>query len=336
MAIIQLASRFVLTAASCYRNVKWRFCSSPSGYESVGHIVHLNLREEHQPYKNVIGVVLLDKLKPRIRTIVNKTESTGGPYRTFAMEVLAGDPTTETSLRENGCTFHLDFSKVYWNSRLDTEHGRIVNSLKSNDILADAFCGIGPFALPAFIQRKCKVYANDLNPMSVEYLKVNAKANGVSIDPGSGFNVSCSCARDFLRNIVRDKHIPITRVVMNFPSGAPEFLDIFCGLYGGLEDMKLPMPIVNCYCFVRGDDWEADAKMRVQDVFEAHSDTDYKSMDLTVEVREVRDVAPKKRHVCLTFKLPEAVAFGTRTNASQQRIQRDCSPSSKRPRLAAT
>jgi tRNA (guanine37-N1)-methyltransferase len=296
----------------------------------------LNLREEQRPYKNTIGAVLLDKLKPRIRTIVNKTESTGGPYRTFAMEVLAGDPTTETSLRENGCTFQLDFSKVYWNSRLDTEHGRIVNSLKSDDILADAFCGIGPFALPAFIKRKCMVYANDLNPASVEYLKVNAKANGVSIDPGSGFNVSCSCAREFLRHIVRDEHIPITRVVMNFPSGAPEFLDTFCGLYGGLEGKKLPMPIVNCYCFVRGDDWIADARKRVHDVFETYSHADYKSLDLAIEVREVRDVAPKKRHVCLTFKLPEAIAFGKRTNAPQSRSEREISPSPKRARFTAT
>uniref|UniRef100_A0A7S1XBX1 SAM-dependent methyltransferase TRM5/TYW2-type domain-containing protein n=1 Tax=Compsopogon caeruleus TaxID=31354 RepID=A0A7S1XBX1_9RHOD len=49
----------------------------PTSFESVGHIVHLNLRDEHEPYKAVIGQVLLDKVKGS-RTVVNKVDSTGG------------------------------------------------------------------------------------------------------------------------------------------------------------------------------------------------------------------------------------------------------------------
>jgi tRNA (guanine37-N1)-methyltransferase len=30
----------------------------PSAFETVGHIVHLNLKEEHLPYKNLIAKVL--------------------------------------------------------------------------------------------------------------------------------------------------------------------------------------------------------------------------------------------------------------------------------------
>lgn len=295
---------------------------SPSAYESVGHIAHVNLLPEHDKYKGEIARVLLDKLKPRIRTVVNKTASTGGPYRTFAMEVLAGEPNLETSLKENGCTFSLDFSKVYWNSRLETEHRRIVDSLNADDVLADAFCGIGPFAIPASRLRKCKVYANDLNPDSVDYLRRNAAKNHILTNPDGHFHTSCGCAREFLTRIVREEHVPITRVVMNFPSGAPEFLDTFCGLYAGLEDKKLPMPTVNCYCFARGDAWKNDTITRVRKMMKLEPEN-----DLPITVREVRDVAPKKVQVCVSFQVPESVAY--RTDAADAVDAADaCTPNS--------
>jgi tRNA (guanine37-N1)-methyltransferase len=265
----------------------------------------MNLRDEHEPYKALIATVILDKLKSRVRTVVNKTQSHGGPYRTFAMEVLAGDPVLETTLKENGCTFALDLSRVYWNSRLETEHRRIVDSLSADDVLADAFCGIGPFALPAVKLRKCKVYANDLNPSSFEYLKLNAAKNGVSMNPGSKFVPSCECARTFLTRLVREENVPITRVVMNFPSGAPEFLDVFSGLYVGLEVKSLPMPTIHCYCFARGDEWEDDAKRRVLCILGLAPD----DTNVAIDLREVRDVAPNKRHVCVTFQVPSSVAY---------------------------
>ena len=34
------------------------------------------------------------------------------------MELMAGEPNYVTQTKENGLLFELDFSKVYWNSRL--------------------------------------------------------------------------------------------------------------------------------------------------------------------------------------------------------------------------
>lgn len=34
----------------------------PSSFETVGHIIHLNLRDEHLPYKNVIAKVFDSRL----------------------------------------------------------------------------------------------------------------------------------------------------------------------------------------------------------------------------------------------------------------------------------
>lgn len=46
--------------------------------------------------------------------------------------------------------------QVYWNSRLETEHKRLVDSFKPGQVVADIMAGIGPFAVPA-AQRGCKV-----------------------------------------------------------------------------------------------------------------------------------------------------------------------------------
>lgn len=67
-------------------------------------------------------------------------------------------------------------AQVYFNSRLATEHLRMVSLFKSGCIVADVFCGVGPFAIPA-AKAKCKVYANDLNPDSFKWLVHNATAN---------------------------------------------------------------------------------------------------------------------------------------------------------------
>lgn len=228
------------------------------------------------------------------------------------MEVLAGETNLVTSLKENGCNFSLDFSKVYWNSRLETEHRRIVNLLTEQDVLVDAFCGIGPFVIPARRMRKCSVYANDLNPSSVDYLKKNADMNGVSLKAGQGFEVSCGCAREFVTKLVREEKVAMTQLVMNFPSGAPEFLDVFCGLYVGEEYRELLLPTVHCYCFARGEDWKKDAKDRVRGVLGLKDDE-----ELDIEVREIRDVAPKKIQVCVSFVVPESVAY--RDDGEKQR-----------------
>lgn len=59
----------------------------------------------------------MDKLAP-IKTVVNKTHTIDNTFRNFQMEVLAGEPDFITVAREHGVMYKLDFSKVYWNSRL--------------------------------------------------------------------------------------------------------------------------------------------------------------------------------------------------------------------------
>ena len=83
----------------------------PTGFETAGHVAHLNLRDDLLPFKRLIARVILDK-NARLRSVVNKTASIATQFRTFPMELLAGDPDLTVELKEHGATFRFDFSKV--------------------------------------------------------------------------------------------------------------------------------------------------------------------------------------------------------------------------------
>ncbi|KAJ4895959.1 tRNA (guanine(37)-N1)-methyltransferase 1 [Raphanus sativus] len=148
------------------------------GYSYWSHIAHLNLHDELLPFKDVIAKVIYDKNYPRIKTIVNKVGTISNEFRVPKFEVLAGETGMETEVKQYGARFKLDYSLVYWNSRLEHEHMRLTSLFKPGETVCDMFAGIGPFAIPA-AQKGCFVYANDLNPDSVRYLKINAEFNKV-------------------------------------------------------------------------------------------------------------------------------------------------------------
>jgi hypothetical protein len=55
--------------------------------------------------------------------------------------------------------------QVYWNSRLEAEHNRLVSSFQPSDVVVDIMAGIGPFAVPAGL-RGCKVRASHARSMT--------------------------------------------------------------------------------------------------------------------------------------------------------------------------
>jgi len=167
----------------------------PGSFETVGHIAHLNLREEYLPYKKIIGEIILDKNK-HIKTVVNKTGKIDNTFRFFEMELLAGVWDMNAELKESNCTFQFDFSKVYWNSRLQGEHERLVKKFKKNEFICDVMAGVGPFALPAAKNKGSIVFANDLNPKSYEYLVKNVENNKL-INKVFSYNLD---GRDFIKN----------------------------------------------------------------------------------------------------------------------------------------
>lgn len=155
----------------------------PGGFNTAGHVAHLNLRDQHLPYKQVIGQVIVEK-NVNIHTVINKTGNVGteSEFRTFGYEVLAGPDDLNVELSENGCVFKFDYSKVYWNSKLEKEHTRLIRLFQPGEVVCDVMAGIGPFAVPAG-KRGVFVWANDYNPESYKYLVDAIKRNKVRVIP---------------------------------------------------------------------------------------------------------------------------------------------------------
>ena len=298
----------------------------PSAFETVGHIAHVNLRNDVLPFKYLVGHVILDKNRPRIQTVVNKIGSIETEYRTFGMEVLAGrdeDGWSIVNLKEEGCQYQLDFRQVYWNSRLAGEHRRLVKLIQREQqqseqpmVVADLMAGVGPFAVPltAHAATNITVHANDLNPESFKYLQINAKKN--KCDRLHCYRMD---GRAFVHYLC-DHGIDFQHVLMNLPASAPEFLDAFSGFTGKT------LPRIHVHCF-GGKDAEAEqqAIQRCADALGCALDR----KEHNVSVHVVRDVAPKKNMLCVSFNLPEQVRALPRVE-TETRNTEDGAPDAKR------
>ncbi|CAF4103302.1 unnamed protein product [Rotaria socialis] len=291
-----------------------------SGYSLIGHIAHFNLRDEVLPYKHIIAQVVLDKL-PHVKTVVNKLHEIDSVYRNFELEILAGDPNTIVKCRESKVTFEFDFAKVYWNPRLSTEHERIIEFLRPNDLVFDVCAGVGPFVVPAS-KFGCLVYANDINPECFKWMNVNFKRNQPknALREYHLFNLD---GREFLRTIALpqiehyQKQGQLNRnivILMNLPGLAITFLDVISEwLSINIEEKqqwKLPIHIY-CYTFSRGEDRVEDVRTRLNLIL-PNVDNDQ------VSYRFVRQVAPNKDMMCVHIRLyDKKVEDDKRQNCSE-------------------
>lgn len=226
----------------------------------------------------------------------------------------------------------MDFAKVYWNPRLSTEHSRIVELLKPGDVLFDVFAGIGPFAIPA-AKKKCVVFANDLNPESYKWLLHNCKLNKVD-NKIKAFNLD---GRDFLLGPVREElskalvlekeaQKPAVHIVMNLPASALEFLDVFRHLLVGEPCGAAVLPTVHCYGFSKHENPAKEIQERAEASLGA-------SLDGRCATYLVRNVAPNKEMLCISFQVPADVLYKRPCPAEGEEQPSRCTFCSFRPLL---
>ena len=101
---------------------------------------------------------------------------------------------------------------------------------------------------------------------------------------------------------------------MNLPATAITFLDAFIGLYRGQEDLFEPntsmkLPMIHVYCFSTKSDDNKEEEIKICQEISERIGHQIQPSDKEVQIWDVRDVAPKKRMFCASFRLPHEVAF---------------------------
>jgi len=249
--------------------------SLPKAMDFVGDIAIMELPPELEGYKKIIGEAVL-KANKRVRTVLAKSGAVEGVYRVREFEVIAGVGKTETIHKEHGCVYHVDLAKAYFSPRLSHEHDRVASQVQSGETIVDMFAGVGPFSI--LIAKKCEgvqLFAIDINPDAVYYLKKNISANHVQekVTPILGE----------VRQVVDEKLVRVAdRVIMNLPEKAIEYVDVAC------KAIKPDGGIIHYYEFTSQPNPIETAKFRLIEAVKQN----HRNMEKIFLARIVRATAP--------------------------------------------
>lgn len=195
--------------------------SLPQAIDFVGDIAVVDVPPELENYEKVVGEAIMVTNK-QVNTVLAKAGAVNGVYRVRKFKAIAGLEKTKTTYKEHGCLYHMDLAKVYFSPRLSYEHDRVASQVKNGETVIDMFAGVGPFSiLSAKRLKNVKVYAIDLNPEAIHYLKKNVMVNSVvsRVMPILGD----------ARKVIKEELIRVAdRVIMNLPEKAIEYIDAAC------------------------------------------------------------------------------------------------------------
>lgn len=185
----------------------------PSSFDTLGSVALVKIADEVSAYSKDIGKAILATHKS-IKTVCMDS-GVVDEFRTRNIKVVAGEKTTETTHKEYGVIFRMDVSKVFFSPRLATERDQVSRQVKPGEVVVDMFAGIGPFSIMIAKSRSPKVvYAIDINPVAIEFMKENIALNRVhGVEPILGD------AREVIGRLEK-----ADRVIMNLPHDACNYV----------------------------------------------------------------------------------------------------------------
>jgi len=245
--------------------------------ERLGRIVILD-EDDDERARRIADAVMASDLP--CDTVVNRASKVQGAHRVREWDVLAGNG-TETVHREYGVELAVDIAEVYFSPRLATERHRVVEQVAATERVFDMFAGVGPFVVP-MAKRGAETVGCDLNPAAVEYLRENARRNGVAD--------RVTAREGDVREVAVDYEGWADRVVMNLPHSADEFLDTAVAL---ADD--------ECVVHLYDIQHESDPFGPGTEALHEAAGDEY---EVRVETeRVVRSYAPHELNVCLDARL---------------------------------
>ncbi|MFB6141924.1 MAG: class I SAM-dependent methyltransferase family protein [Halorientalis sp.] len=248
-----------------------------ASYERIGDVVVVD-EDDPDRARALADAVMASDLPAS--AVLNRASKVKGDLRVRDWEVFAGSG-TETVHREYGHEYALDLAEVYFSPRLATERHRVAQQVRAGERAFDMFAGVGPFVVP-FAERGATVVGVDLNPVAVEYLRENARRNGVAD--------RVTAVQGDVRDVAADYRGWADRLVMNLPHSADAFLDTAVALAG--EDC-----VLHYYDIQHEDDPYGPGEAAIR----AAAEPEY---GVSVETRHtVRSYAPHELNVVLDVTL---------------------------------
>jgi tRNA (guanine37-N1)-methyltransferase len=260
--------------------------SLPRAIDFVGDIAIIEIPPELDADKNTIGEAIL-KTQKNVHTVLAKASAIGGAYRTREFSIIAGEPKTETIHKEYGHKYYVDLAKAYFSPRLSYEHKRVASLVEEGETVIDLFAGVGPFGIQiAKTHENVKVYAVDVNPHAIEFLKRNIRLNRVE-------NKVRPILGDAKQVVVKRLYEVADRVIMNLPERAIEFVDVACG------SLKPIGGTVHFYSFISGSDSIEDMKRNFMEAVEKCG----RRVEKILFSRVVRATAPYEWQAVIDVKI---------------------------------
>jgi len=180
----------------------------------IGDIAIIRLPSHLIQKKEKIAEIIL-KANKNVRTVCLDM-GIKDEFRIRKLEIIAGEPKTETIHKEYGVRMMLDVARVYFSPRLATERMRVARMIGNEAIVIDMFAGIAPFSLLiAKYSKAKKIYAIDKNPHAVKYARKNVKLNKME----GKIEVIEGDALEVIKRLPHANHI-----IMNLPHKSFEFL----------------------------------------------------------------------------------------------------------------